>query len=673
MNNLKKVNKILAFTLLIFGVLVLADYSESASRYYKDKDSIVFDTNLKQLYYDTGGDRVQFNILAKNSTRENVAYQYVFVRNKSAYTQEELDANLAEEYTINVDKNCTIKSVTSGAKSFDLPADIKNTYVVKFDGAPKDNEKVNVEYYCSVNMENDNPVSTNVKIYEQILGDDSGFLYLNYSNSVTKKYYREEILKETGIKFDYDTMIVPTYTSASDIKKNVRTWLRKYIEEYRQKNKDVPELQSIITAGGPLSSHTTEYTNPLEKYIYEKFDDFTDLDLELLGLTITKDDENYTFHIDDKFVGYALTDWHYGNPAKLLYFSNYPRYDEDTTEIFNYYVDNYLSKDYDKEKIDEYFLKIGGINAVISGEARINPMIMEYEGGVLMFRSKFLQPIDIVNFNNATTDTSRGRAIVNAIYEGMKETWPEEFCDENLGDSACASQVTKFKNYLASTRFIRNIAPKAREDVDYRDYLVYHINDKDILISLFHEKDDNNVVTTYAIVSELPEDFKYLEATTVAYLTATVDKDNKVRPNSELVTEIKSYASKLDKVFDTDYSGSITETLVNASSWDNGIQRTADTTSGYQITVTFINKLEAEGKNTLKVGSVPDAKKVSSNPPSTEEPSAGTEQVDNNEPTTQSSDTPQDSGSQIPKKENEEGDDTPIDSNPETTGDGTDE
>lgn len=600
MNNLKRVNKILAFTLLIFSIFALASYSKSASKYYQDKESIVFDTNLVSLYHNTGGDTVNFSILKDSSDRTKITYRYKFIRNKDAFFEDEINNNLGEEYTVSIDSNCVISSVTSGKTNFKLPDNIKNKYTLTFKDAPKDNEEINVEYYCPVDLSNDDPIETNVKVYEKINGDNSDFLYLFYSSKITKDEYRK-LINDNGIVMDYDTITIPDYTSTSDIKKSIRTWLREYIKEYKSKNKDNKDLSSIIVDNGPLSAHDETYDNPLEKYIYEKFGDFSDLSLDLLGLTITHENDNYVFKLDDKFVGYALTDWHYSDSSKMFYFSSSIKNETEITEIFNYYVEKYMSDD--KDAVYEYFTKIGGIYKFLNGEVKVNPMIMMYSGGRLIFLPNFLKDSSIVTWDpdKENDNNSRRTRIFTTIYSQMMDLWPDEYHSQTEDPD----QYAYINRLVANTMFGYNVSNVKRETPIFNDYLVLHTETRDILINVYNSNVDGNIIT-YAKVDELIDSFTYDSATTISYVTSTIGSDNAQKTNALLVDEVKKYSKKLDVLNSTNYTDSITEELVSKNDFSKGIHRLDNTGSNtHFLLVTFVNTID--DYNQYVISHVPDA------------------------------------------------------------------
>lgn len=600
MNNLKRVNKILAFTLLIFSVFALASYSKSASKYYQDKDSIVFDTNLVRLYHNTGGDTVNLSILKDKSDQKKVVYLYQFPRNKEAFFEDEINNNIGEEYTIIVDSDCTITSVTSGKKSYDLPSNIKNNYTIKFNDAPQDNEKINVEYSCPVDLNTNDDVETNINIREKIEGDNSDFLYLYYNSKITKEEYRK-IIDDKGIVMDYDTITIPDGTLPSEIKDSVRTWLRNYITEYRTKNKDNKDLASIIVAGGPLSSHDDTYNNPLEKYIYEKFGDFSDLNLDLLGLTVTHENGNYVLKLDDKFVGYALTDWHYSDTSKVFYFSSDITNETEITQIFNYYVEKYMPDD--KDAVNEYITKIGGIYKFLNGEVKVNPMIMMYSGGRLIFLPNFLKDSSIVTWaeGQESDNNSRRTRIFTTIYSQMMDLWPDEYHSQ-IEDP---DQYAYINRLVANTMFGYNVSNVKRETTIFNDYLVLHTETRDILINVYNSNVDGNIIT-YAKVDELIDSFTYDSATTISYVTSTIGSDNAQKTNALLVDEVKKYSKKLDVLNSTNYTDSITEELVSKNDFSKGIHRLDNTGSNtHFLLVTFVNTID--DYNQYVISHVPDA------------------------------------------------------------------
>lgn len=659
MNNLKRVNKILIFTLLIFSIFALASYSKSASKYFQDKDSIVFDTNLVSLYHNTGGDTVSLSIIKDKSDRNKATYLYTFLRNKEAFFEDEINNNIGEEYTIIVDSDCTITSVTSGKKSYDLPSNIKNKYTLKFNDAPQDEEKINVEYSCPVDLNTIDDIETNINIREKIEGDNSDFLYLYYNSKITKEEYRK-IIDDKGIVMNYDTITIPDGTLPSEIKDSVRTWLKNYIDEYRTKNKDNKDLASIIVSGGPLSSHDATYNNPLEKYIYEKFGDFSDLNLDLLGLTVTHENDNYVLKLDDKFVGYALTDWHYSDDTRLFYFSNISTIDNDSLEkIFEGYMNKYYTGDVNKAM--EYINNNGGIAAIIKDNKRVRGLY--YLGGRLNILDSFMREKSPFNFDysqpeNSSILSSRRRELSIYFSQYYSDLIPESFV-----------------NLLTNNRVIGNTASEKRIVTSFNDYLVLNTNDNKVIINLY-----NDETTIYESATRYFDYYDFNAATTIGYFTRI---DNKT--DEELVSEVLEFSKHIDELYGTNYSDSINGTMLRRQDLINGVSLSYVRDSNNNIietyaTIVLVNSIE--DYNNYPVGHVPDANAASdvSESPDTQEPTpdAPTSTTQNSgttttsTPDTQSSTQPTTTTTTSGKSGNDEGDNT-LNPEPNITGAGGDD
>lgn len=659
MNNLKRVNKILIFTLLIFSIFALASYSKSASKYFQDKDSIVFDTNLVSLYHNTGGDTVSLSIIKDKSDRNKATYLYTFLRNKEAFFEDEINNNIGEEYTIIVDSDCTITSVTSGKKSYDLPSNIKNKYTLKFNDAPQDEEKINVEYSCPVDLNTIDDIETNINIREKIEGDNSDFLYLYYNSKITKEEYRK-IIDDKGIVMNYDTITIPDGTLPSEIKDSVRTWLKNYIDEYRTKNKDNKDLASIIVSGGPLSSHDATYNNPLEKYIYEKFGDFSDLNLDLLGLTVTHENDNYVLKLDDKFVGYALTDWHYSDDTRLFYFSNISTIDNDSLEkIFEGYMNKYYTGDVNKAM--EYINNNGGIAAIIKDNKRVRGLY--YLGGRLNILDSFMREKSPFNFDysqpeNSSILSSRRRELSIYFSQYYSDLIPESFV-----------------NLLTNNRVIGNTASEKRIVTSFNDYLVLNTNDNKVIINLY-----NDETTIYESATRYFDYYDFNAATTIGYFTRI---DNKT--DEELVSEVLEFSKHIDELYGTNYSDSINGTMLRRQDLINGVSLSYVRDSNNNIietyaTIVLVNSIE--DYNNYPVGHVPAANAASdvSESPDTQEPTpdAPTSTTQNSgttttsTPDTQSSTQPTTTTTTSGKSGNDEGDNT-LNPEPNITGAGGDD
>lgn len=281
MGNLKRVNKIMAITLIVFSLGVFANYSKTSSKYFVDdldskEDNIVNLISFKSLKYDesTKG-LISYKELLTNLEISDIEYNVKFFR--KVVGENDTDV-VTDNYKFVVDKGCTIKSVTTPkaptytpnpdgsindsskgvmtAISSEKDSKTDNVVDITYVNDVKSNtsagsassELITVTYTCPLDVVKRDKdgggeeTSTVFNIYEKI-NDESEFLYLNYTftNDFVQKVYNVLI---NGSKLE--KMHVPVEDSMIDFDEEFDKWIQAYGTEFAKNNSKYPTIAAII-------------------------------------------------------------------------------------------------------------------------------------------------------------------------------------------------------------------------------------------------------------------------------------------------------------------------------------------------------------------------------------------------------------------------------------------
>lgn len=362
--NLKKINKVLIYTLLVFSLFTFSVYPKSHAKYFKEDESLFYGLNLNKLFIGEN-DTISY---VSGTNYSTVKYRFSF--NRSTLLKSDDDSL---NYKIVVDDVCSIDSVSGdGSKSIN-----GNTATIKF--TDNTESEIIVYYSCSVDdlLVNESDldfVTSSFKVYETYKPDNIEYLYTKGSDKILLSDYYEKYPLPTGIiSDDKKTLTIPNI--ALNKYDTFTSWLSEYANTYG-----------------------SAYTSDLSAYIetvYNDEDTILDTSLSLRGISVTNDSskDQYVYELEDNVIGYARTSRSYNK--NNMYFSDKNMTDDEITEVLTYYLNTYVYPD-DSEtatKVLEYILNKGGINKLISGECKIPGLIYGAEEDVVNISTNILSII----------------------------------------------------------------------------------------------------------------------------------------------------------------------------------------------------------------------------------------------------------------------------------------
>lgn len=280
MGNLKKVNKILGITLIVFSLGVFANYSKTSSKYFVDdlddkSDNIVNLISFKSLKYGETKGLVTYSEKLTNLEISDIEYSIKFYRKIVNSNDEDV---ITDNYRVVVDNGCTITEVVTpkaptyvpnqdgsinenskGAmytisagdgSSTDNVANLTYVNDVKSNTSEgsSSNDLITVRYTCPLSVVKRNKVgggeetSTEFNIYEKI-NDESEFLYLNYT------YTKDFIQKVYNVLINGDRlekMHIPTDDSMINFDEEFDKWVTAFGAEFSKNNTKYPTITAKI-------------------------------------------------------------------------------------------------------------------------------------------------------------------------------------------------------------------------------------------------------------------------------------------------------------------------------------------------------------------------------------------------------------------------------------------
>lgn len=340
--NLKKTNKVLCITLLIFSAFTFATYQTSQSKYIKDEDSLFYSLRLENLYI---GENRSLALTSGNNYKK-VNFKVSFNRSKQM-----VDSDTMDTYTFSVKQSsCNITKVVSKGTTKITGNSAKISY------SSKGEEKIDVIYSCNVedivkNISGEEYLYTSFEVSEVFSPENKKFLYTDGESVMSlSDYYERYPIPTATISDDLKTLTLPV--DQGDKYLEIENWINLFATTY-----------------------ATEYASDLTKYfktVYASEADVINLSKSLRGLTISKggdefNNEIYIYTLDDNFAGYARTEVKSPVNNYMMYFSNPDLSKSEAEEIFNYYLDRYLYSKTSKEynDIQTYLNKVGGIGTII--------------------------------------------------------------------------------------------------------------------------------------------------------------------------------------------------------------------------------------------------------------------------------------------------------------------
>lgn len=446
MGNLKKVNKILGITLIVFSLGVFANYSKTSSKYFVDdldnkSDNIVNLISFKSLKYGETKGLVTYSEKLTNLEISDIEYSIKFYRKIVNSNDEDV---ITDNYRVVVDNGCTITEVVTPKAPIYVPnqdGSINENskgamYTISAgDGSSTDNvanltyvndvksntsegsssnDLITVRYTCPLSVVKRNKVgggeetSTEFNIYEKI-NDESEFLYLNYT------YTKDFIQKVYNVLINGDRlekMHIPTDDSMINFDEEFDKWVTAFGAEFSKNNTKYPtitaKIRSFISAkdvknkvnqGFGLKSGASD-AGANYKLMYQ-FD------------TIASQAETYSNYVSG------------GNTTEFpnLYFID-PMTSGEATALFRKYLKEYYTyTDAEIEKIITYVGEYGGISSVLGDSTKNIPGITHVLAGprdYIRVTSSILAQIDIKN-----------RVVVSKNAKNIMQTFKDNFVTLN--------------------------------------------------------------------------------------------------------------------------------------------------------------------------------------------------------------------------------------------------
>ncbi len=395
MGNLKKVNKILGITLIVFSLGVFANYSKTSSKYFVDdlddkSDNIVNLISFKSLKYGETKGLVTYSEKLTNLEISDIEYSIKFYRKIVNSNDEDV---ITDNYRVVVDNGCTVTEVVTP----NAP-----TYVPNQDGSINENSKgsiyttsigdgsttenvVNLTYYndvesntsagsssndlitvkysCPLSVVKRNKdgggeeTSTEFNIYEKI-NDESEFLYLNYT------YTKDFVQKVYNVLINgtrLEKMHIPVDDSMINIDDEFDKWVDAYVNNFLANS----DFNGIVP-------------NQVKVYINDKkVRDNPNTGLGLKQSTSDAGAAYKTMYEFDSIMSQAYTYHVNVNGSKpdrpYLYFLESLNETENDA-LFDNYIKTYYTEFSDAERkiITDYVKASGGITSVINGSTTIN-------------------------------------------------------------------------------------------------------------------------------------------------------------------------------------------------------------------------------------------------------------------------------------------------------------
>lgn len=360
--NIKRINKVLIYTLLVFSLFTFSVYPKSHAKYFKEDESLFYGITLNNMFKGVN-DQISY---LSGTNYKNAKFTFKFDRSTMLKNNESL------KYKIVVYNNCTIdKVVTKGSKSV-------NNNIATITYNDNNDDQIQIQYSCNIDesIVQDSGIDfvyTNYKVYETYQPDNIEYLYMRGSYKISlDNYYQLYPLPSGVISDDKKVLILPK--DSNNKYKTFTSWISDYANQYG-----------------------ADYLNILQNYIQTKYlDEVTILNttLSLPGITVEFDSttNEYKYTLDDNVIGYARTK--YANYKNNMYFTDDNLTSEKLNEIFIYYLENFVFPDDDiiKNKVVEYINNKGGIYKLYKGEIKI-PGVVYYPESDLITISQNIMDI----------------------------------------------------------------------------------------------------------------------------------------------------------------------------------------------------------------------------------------------------------------------------------------
>lgn len=412
--NIKKINLVLLYTLFIFSLFTFSVYPKSHAKYFKEDVPLVYKIGLVGLYRGQN----ETSAFATGTTYDKAVYQFNFDRSTLVKDEAEYVS-----YRVVVDEVCNIESVSSTyASSTSING---NEATIEYSKNDNNADNIVVKYSCDVKdlivtgTNGLNYINTDYEIYETYHPDKIEYLYMYGLGGVTyislDNFYERYPIPEGIISEDKKTLKIPK--AAENKYETFTVWVDEYVSTYLTDAYD----KSVV-----------------KNYILDTFVDEASIlgeTLVLKGLEKEHNDENYVYVIDANLIGYAKT-----ADAELptnMYFSNPSADAEVLTNIFTYYLENYLyPNDSDSvKKVIDYVNSCGGVASIIKDSSiTIAGLTYDSEEGLLRVSKNILIIINSINSDVVEIPhVSSSLQMMKSFNEAITYAYPD-FIDQSVLD-----------------------------------------------------------------------------------------------------------------------------------------------------------------------------------------------------------------------------------------------
>lgn len=563
----KTINKIIIYTLIVFGISSFSCFPKSYSKYIKEETPVRYYVGIDKLYIG----EIENLALSQSSTYEYAHYVFMFNRSsgmKVNDTHQEITLKIIEE-------TCEFTYITSNGNVE------KNNNIAKIEYSSKGEDSIKVGYKCPVNdikkTENElEYISSNIKIYDKFMPEDESYLYLSGKSVKTllsdyKFNYPEP---STELTFDDRHLVIPT--SFEGKYEAFKDWL---ITEYS-------------------ASYNNQYDAEILKYVKKEYNndsDITNLNKELKGLSVRFDDasQSYIYQIDDNFLGHARTYYAYVGPGEFLkaIFINENLTDSETNEMFKSYLQEYSN--YNENQINtimNYVSHYGSLNYIIkpndNGTRNTIPGFIYYpETNEIQIENTLY---DIArSYQDKKIYVKYGLLTKMRMY--YNKVLPIAFSDLSIE----MLNTIKSNNNILSTVLINNTSTGTTEEFNK-----YFIVKTETVV-------DNKIITEHVLIniySILAENMNCVEIIDLgnnasnitvtennSKLDVSITLDNQDTDVAKI--NLTDIVSSIDNYFGTSYNNDIIDSLFTSSSTNESMTSVIDENEN-SITITYSITLE---------------------------------------------------------------------------------
>lgn len=553
----KLINKIIIYTLIVFGISSFSCFPKSYSKYIKEETPVRFYVGIDKLYMG----EVENLSPTSSSTYEYAHYLFMFDRSQ---TMKEYDK--IQELTITIKQPaCEFTNITSKGTI----SKTGNVATITYSSSYEDTIKVG--YKCPVNnitrIDNELEVlSSSFEVYEKFMPENTSYLYLKGNSVKTLLSDYKFIYPKPSDKLTFDdrNLVIP----------------KKYVGKYDA------FINWII--GNYGASFDNKYDVEILKYVkkvYNNDTDITDLSKNLKGLTVTYDEnsESYIYRIDDNFLGYARTYYAYVGPQIYLkaMFSNNNLTDIESNEIFKEYLQEYTT--YNDGQIDiimNYISHYGSLNYVINSNGNNKVPGIEYD-----FIADEIQVEDIIYYL-AHSYTDKKIYIKYGLGGEMRflYTTALPLAYSNLS-------VDMLNTLKSNTNILKTVMKNNATSNTLGEFSNYFVIKNESIV-------DNKIISEHVLVniySMLDESMNCVEiidlGSNATDITIT-ENNNKLEVSITLdnkdvnvaKTNLTDIVSSIDNYFSTSYSNYIVDSLFTSSSTNESMTSVID---GNNITITY--------------------------------------------------------------------------------------